>query len=116
MVGLEERRRDPVSDQPSLARVFELIGIVPWSGDEVMEFYRKSFHAGKADVSDESLERLKFFTGDLPVLAHEIGDAVWRAARGPKIRNNEVTEGIVTAAEVIGRKWLEPQVFDAIRS
>ena len=116
VVGLEERRRDLVAVQPSLARVFELIDIAPWSDDEVMEFYRKSFHAGKAEVSDESLKRLKFFTGGLPVLAHEIGDAVWRAARGPKIGDNEVTEGIVTAADVIGRKWLEPQVFDAIRS
>lgn len=54
----------------------EMIDVAPWSDDEVMEFYRKSFHAGKAEVSDESLKRLKFFTGGLPVLAHEIGDAV----------------------------------------
>ena len=52
----------------------------------------------------------------MPVLAHEIGDAVWRTARGPTIEKNEVWEGISTAAEVIGRKLLNPQIFSAIRS
>ena len=40
VVGLEERRQELVAKQPSLARVFDLIDIVPWSDDEVMEFYR----------------------------------------------------------------------------
>ena len=40
-VGLEERRRELVEKQPSLARVFELIDIAPWSDDEVTEFYGK---------------------------------------------------------------------------
>ena len=36
VVGLEERRQELVSKQPSLARVFELIDIAPWSDDEAM--------------------------------------------------------------------------------
>lgn len=116
VVGLEERRRELVGKQPSLARVFELIDIAPWSDDEVSQFYRQSFDAGGAKISEESLKGLAQFTGGLPVLAHEIGDAVWRTARGPTIEKNEVVEGISTAAEVIGRKLLNPQIFSAIRS
>ena len=116
VVGLEERRRELVERQPSLARVFELIDIAPWSDDEVRQFYRESFGAGGADISEEGMELLPPFTGGLPVLAHEIGDAVWRTARGPDIGKREVLKGIFMAAEVIGRKLLNPQVFDAIRS
>ena len=116
VVGLEERRRELVEKQPSLARVFELIDIAPWSDDEVRQFYSESFGAGGAEVSEEGLELLLPFTGGLPVLAHEIGDAVWRMARGPAIGEREVLKGIFMAAEVIGRKLLNPQVFDAIRS
>lgn len=116
VVGLEERRRELAGKQPSLARVFELIDIAPWSDDEVSQFYRQSFDAGGAKISEESLKGLAQFTGGLPVLAHEIGDAVWRTARGPTIEKNEVWEGISTAAEVIGRKLLTPQIFSAIRS
>ena len=116
VVGLEERRQELVSKQPSLARVFELIDIAPWTDDEAMDFYRKSFDAVGAKVADSDMRQLVRFTGGLPVLAHEIGDAVWRTAEGPEIESKEVWEGILTAAEVIGRKLLQPQVFRAIRS
>lgn len=116
VVGLEERRRELVASQPSLARVFELIDISPWSDDEVFEFYRNSFRTGKASVSEANLRKLVSFTGGLPVLAHEIGDAVWRTAERLEIRDAEVRDGIQMAAEVIGRKFLDPQVFKAIHS
>ena len=116
VVGLEERLGELAGKQPSLARVFELIDITPWSDDEVSQFYQQSFDAGGAEISEELLKGLVRFTGGLPVLAHEIGDAVWRTARGPTIEKNEVLKGISTAAEVIGRKLLTPQIFSAIRS
>jgi len=62
------------------------------------------------------LDLMVRFTGGLPVLAHEIGDAVWRAAANTTITTAQVWTGIINAAEVIGRKLLEPQVFQALRS
>ena len=116
VVGLEERRQELIALQPSLARVFELIEINPWSDEEANEFYRRSFESASAEVSDEGRGSLVRYTGGLPVLAHEIGDAVWREAKSPKIEWSEILRGISDAAEVIGRKLLEPQVFKAIRS
>ena len=116
LVGPEERRYELVAQQPSLARVFELIQITPWSDEEVASFYRNSFQSAGAETTAEGLRSLVRFTGGLPVLAHEIGDAVWRRAEGPKIRRREVLAGITLAAEVVSAKWLEPKVFQAIRS
>ena len=115
-VGLEERRRELVRNQPSLARVFELIDITPWSDDEVREFYKRAFESAGATVSDDDLSVLASFTGGLPVLAHELGDAVWRTTQSLPIDENDIAKGVVLAAEVIGRKLLEPQIFQAIRS
>ena len=115
-VGLEERRRELVRNQPSLARVFELIDITPWSDDEVREFYKCAFESAGATVSDDDLNVLASFTGGLPVLAHELGDAVWRTAQSLHISGDDIAKGVVLAAEVIGRKLLEPQIFQAIRS
>ena len=117
-VGLEERRRELVRNQPSLARVFELIDITPWSDDEVREFYKRAFESAEARVSaaDRAMAVLVRFTGGLPVLAHELGDAIWRTAQSPDIDANDIRRGVVLAAEVIGQKLLEPQVFQAIRS
>lgn len=116
VVGLEDRRQELVSKQPSLARVFALIDVDPWTDEEVREFYRKSFSATNATVADEGIDLLTRYTGGLPVLAHEIGDAVWRAAPKPEISQNDIAKGILNAAEIIGRKFLDPQVFRAIRS
>ena len=116
VVGLEERRQELVSKQPSLARVFELIDIAPWSDDEAVAFYRHSFDSMGAKVAATDIHQLVQFTGGVPILAHEIGDAVWRTARGLQIDSKEVREGISAAAELIGWKLVQPQVFRAIRS
>ena len=116
VVGLEERRQELIEGQPSLARVFELIDISPWSDDETSEFYQNAFRSMNAKIEEPELSRLVQFTGGLPVLAHEIGDAVWRAAQSLEISAREVSQGIFIAAEIIGRKLLEPQIFRAIRS
>jgi len=116
VVGLEERRQELVAVQPSLARVFELIEIKPWSDQEVRDFYSHAFEASSAIVSAHDLDLMVRFTGGLPVLAHEIGDAVWRAAANTTITTAQVWTGIINAAEVVGRKLLEPQVFQALRS
>lgn len=116
VVGMEDRRQELVGKQPSLARVFELIDISPWSDDEVRQFYQRSFDSAGATVMDEDMDTLVRFTGGLPVFAHEIGDAIWRVARKQEIKTDEIGEGIFIAADVIGRKLLEPQIFSAIRS
>lgn len=56
------------------------------------------------------------YTGGLPVPAHEIGDAVWRTAHARAIKTSEVVNGIITAAEVIGSKLLEPSMLQALQS
>ena len=69
-----------------------------------------------AKIEETDLSKLVRFTGGLPVLAHEIGDAVWRTAQSLNINAREVTQGISIAAEIIGRKLLEPQIFSEIQS
>ena len=115
-VGLEERRHELIAQQPSLDRVFELIQITPWSDEEVASFYRNSFQNAGAEITEGGLQSLVRFTDGLPVLAHEIGDAVWRMAEKPRIQVGEVFGGIALAAELVGAKWLEPKILQAMRN
>ena len=116
LVGLEERRQELVRNQPSLARVFDLVDIAPWSDEEVEQFYRESFASANAVLPPAGLRFLVQHTGGLPVLAHEIGDAVWHTARSQTITEEEIEDGVFRAAGIIGRKLLEPQIFQAIQS
>lgn len=117
IVGLEERRQSLIKLQPSLARVFDITEIRPWSNDETANFYQQSFQRTAAvTVEEDALYALVKYTGGLPVIAHEIGDAVWRVSQETTIHLNDALSGIFDAADIIGRKFLEPQIFQALRS
>ena len=116
VVGLEARRLELIGRQPSLARILDPIDIAPWSDEEVRDFYRRAFREGNAEVSSPGEHLLLSYTGGWPMLAHEIGDAVWRTARTGKIDSVDVGEGLIATAGVIGRKLLEPRIFRVINS
>jgi len=116
IVGLEERRQQLLALQPSLARIFELIEIKPWSDDECVEFFKKSFASVSGEIDELDLELMVEFSEGFPVLAHEIGDAVWRQASSLKISSGDVGRGIFAAAQIVGRKFLQPQVFQELHS
>jgi hypothetical protein len=116
IVGLEEKRQALLELQPSLDRVFDLIEIRPWSDEETSEFFRETFQKASATVETKAMDLLVEFTGGLPVIGHEIGDAVWRIAPAPKISVKDARAGLVSAAEIIGPKFLQPKVIDALRS
>jgi hypothetical protein len=116
LVGLEERRQSLIKSQPSLARVFDLVEIRAWSPDETGEFFKTAFSKVGMVIEPAALEILVQYCGGLPVLAHEIGDATFRADTDGKIDRKDALNGVVAAADIVGRKHLEPQVFQAIRS
>ncbi len=116
LVGLEERRRSMVNLQPSVARIFHVIQIDTWSEEETKDFFHKAFAGVNVVVDEDAMEILCRFTGGLPVLAHEIGDAVFNLDKDGKIDKKDATEGVIAAADIVGRKHLEPNVFQSIRS
>ncbi len=116
MVGLEDRRQSLISLNPSLARVFDLVDIPAWKEPETRSFYKTAFDQVQVTIDPEALDFLAFFAGGLPVLAHEIGDAVYRIDSDNQIDMRDAAVGLCHATEIVGRKHLEPQVFRAIRS
>ena len=116
VVGLEERRQSLIGLQPSLARVFDLVDIRAWRDKETRSFYDNAFSKAGVRVDKEALRILTRYAGGLPVLAHEIGDAAFLADDDSRIDRHDAIQAVVSAAEVVGRKHLEPQVFSSIRS
>ena len=116
LVGLEERRQELIRLQPSLARVFDLVEIRAWSEDETRAFYQKAFSRVGMEMEEPALDWLTRYAGGLPVLAHEIGDAAFNLDKDGCIDRSDAVGAVVMAADIVGRKHLEPQVFQAIRS
>ena len=116
-VGLEERRRQMMKHNPSVARVFQpTLFVEPWSKDETRDFFRRGFKAGgiPASIFKESLPMCVEYSGGFPMLAQEIGHAVWVGNR--KGSNFLPSMGIFNAANSIGRQHLQGGVVDSLRS
>lgn len=67
------------------------------------------------DAIDGSLPDLAVASIEL-VLAHEIGDAVYKLDRDQRIDEDDAWDGVFMAADIVGRKHLEPGIFQAVRS
>ena len=116
LVGLDEKRLSLIGLNSSLARYFDTIEVKAWSREEAREFFRKTFSKVGIDVQEEAADWMASFSGGLPMLGHEIGEAVFNADDDSHIGIEDAIIGIRDAAEIVGRKHLEPAVFDAIRS
>jgi len=116
LVGLPERRNQLIGLQPSLNRVFELIEIKRFSEDETRDFFQRTFSKVNVGINEEPLNLLCRFSGGYPVFMHELGDVVFKADTDSHIDRKDALHGILRAAEVIGAKYVEPQVTAAIRS
>lgn len=116
LVGIEDRRQSLIGLQPSLARVFDIVEIKAWSKNETKNFYEKAFSSAGIELERTALDLLVQFAGGLPVLAHEIGDAAFTIDEDDRIDKSDARGAILAAADIVGRKHLQPQVFRAIRS
>lgn len=116
LVGLDEKRRLLINAQPSLARVFEPVEIRAWSKEESGDFFVTTFAKANIGCEDHALDAMTRYAGGLPMLAHEIGDAVYSADDDGTIGLPDAYRGIAAAAGIVGRKYLDPVVFSSIRS
>lgn len=116
LVGIEARRQSLIGLQPSLARVFEIVEIQSWNIEETSEFFKQSFSKVGITIEDGAMDILNKYTGGLPVLAHEIGDAAFNVDTDNIISRPDALSAVMIAADVVGRKHLQPQVFRSIRS
>jgi len=116
LVGLEERRESLVSLQPSLTRILDPLDIEGWRDGEAREFYQRTFSDVDIRVTDDALDFMVRYAGGLPMVAHEIGDATFNADQDGFVDHDDALLGILGAAEVVGRKYIRPPVFQAIHS
>jgi len=115
--GLDERLRTMQKANPSVIRVFQpLININPWTAEESGNFFRNSFAKGNAAIGKNEIAELVLYSEGLPIVAHQIGHAVWEIAGAKKITHEDVQAGVMVAANNFGGRFLESSVLQALKS
>jgi len=116
LIGLPDKRDALFNHQESLTRVFNIIEIDSLSDTEVEEFYNKAFNSVNVEIDEEAMEFIKTFSGGLPAVMHEIGDAIFYVNQDDIIDVDDALKGVLEAANRIGTKYLEPKVYSTISS
>jgi len=116
LTGLPEKRDILSTLQPSLMRIFRVVEIEKLSDEEVKNFFSTTFESAKIKVEPDAMELMVDYSSGLPLLMHEIGDATFWADEDSVIDEDDAVGGILNAAEAVGKKYLDPKVYRAIRS
>lgn len=116
LVGVSDRRKDLGKHQPSVVRIFEVIELSPMAEMETCDFFKKTYGSQDIFIPDDILLYIAQLSGGLPMFMHEIGDAIFWEDTDDSIDVHDVGKGIWQATENIGKKYLESQIYQAIRS
>jgi hypothetical protein len=116
LIGLPEKRDKLSNHQPSLMRIFRVIEIKKLTDKEVEDFLFKAFEKVNMKIEPDAMKLMVLYSSGLPILMHEIGDATFWIDSDGMIDKNDALTGILRAAEEVGKKYLDPKVYRAIRS
>ena len=116
LVGIPERREDLLINQPSVARIFDIVDLPLMSEAECKEFFSKTFGKKMITVADDALSLMVQMAGGYPMLMHEVGDAVFWQDEDNRIDKQDARRGIIEAARNVGKKYIGPQVENVFRN
>jgi len=116
LVGTPERMDDLREQQPSISRIFEVVELSIMGPEESTSFFEKAFTSVGATLQEAATEIMVKYSGGFPVLLHEVGDAVFWEDRDSSIDIRDALFGVGVAAENVGRKYLDRQVYQTIKS
>jgi hypothetical protein len=116
LCGLPDRRDALVASQPSLNRVFQLLHTELIADRDAERFFVDAFGSVGVKIDPDALRLLVDYAGGYPALLQEIGDATFKAASTDRVTVSHALGGAVDAAIIVGDKYLDRNILQAMRS
>lgn len=116
LCGVEERRRDMIKVHEPIDRIFDVVEIQPMSQKEMEEFFTRAFESAQIRVEPEAMELITHYSAGFPKIMHLVGESAFWIDKDGVIGREDALEAIVEAAEEVGKKYVEQQVYKALRS
>jgi hypothetical protein len=116
LCGVEERRREMITHHQPVDRIFDIVDIGAMTGDEMRHFFSFAFDSVQMRVDDDALNILTRYSAGFPKIMHLVGDAAYWIDRDGVIDANDARDAVLDAADEVGRKYVDQQVYKALRS
>jgi hypothetical protein len=116
LCGVEERRRDMIRHHQPVDRIFDVIDIEAMSQDEMKTFFAKAFESVQIRIDPSAMSLMAEYSAGFPKIMHLVGDAAFWLDQDGVISKDDALQAVVMAADEVGKKYVDQQVYKALRS
>jgi hypothetical protein len=116
LCGVEERRREMIEKHQPVDRLFDVIEIEVMNEGEMQEFFKRAFDSVNIEVDQRAMKVLIHYSAGFPKIMHLVGDSAYWINKDRVIDEDDVFEAVVAAANDVGAKYVDQQVYRALRS
>ena len=115
LCGVEERRRQMIQKHQPVDRIFDVIEIESMDVKEMEAFFQRAFDSVSMPVEPSAMSILTQYSAGFPKIMHLVGDAAFWIDRDGIIKQADALTAVFLAAEEVGKKYVDQQVYRALR-
>jgi hypothetical protein len=116
LCGVEERRYEMIRHHQPVDRIFDIVKIRPMNDNEMKEFFNKTFGSLEMKLNNDALSLICEYSAGYPKFMHIIGNNIFWTDGDGIIDKNDAINGVIKSALEIGEKFVDKQVYGALRS
>ncbi len=116
LCGVTERRRQLIAQHEPVGRIFDVVSIEQMAEEEMTGFFRKAFDSAHIVVEPGAMDIMTHYAAGFPKVMHLIGNAAYWLDRDGRIDKDDAMNAVVLAAEEVGKRYVDQQVYAALRS
>jgi hypothetical protein len=116
LCGVEERRREMIDHHQPVDRIFDVVDIETMNESEMRDFFTRAFDSAGIRVEEAALKTLTHYSAGFPKIMHLVGDSVYWLDQDGIVDAADATLGVFMAADEVGKKYVDQQVYKALRS
>jgi hypothetical protein len=116
LCGVEERRRQMIQAHQPVERIFDVVEIEAMDETESREFFERSFSSVDMKLEAKAAQTMAHYSGGYPKVMHLVGDCAFWFDDDGVINESDAAAAVYMAAEEVGRKYVDQQVYGALRS
>jgi len=116
LCGVEERRRQMIQKHQPVDRIFDVIEIESMDVKEMEAFFQRAFDSVSMPVEPSAMSILTQYSAGFPKIMRLVGDAAFWIDRDGIIKQADALTAVFLAAEEVGKKYVDQQVYRALRS
>jgi len=116
LCGVEQRRWELVAHHEPVAGIFDIVSIERLTDEEMVGFFRKAFASAHVAVAPGAMDMMTHYAAGFPKMMHLIGNAAYWLDRDGRIDEKDASAAVILAAEEVGKRYVDQQVYAALRS